>query len=348
MMLGFIPFLYGLFTSTETDRALIEIQHTLSYLSIPLGLILLPGLEMKQRNSLFGIFAMIVALSTLPVFINYFLNFEDITKSLGEGRAIPTPMDHVRYSIFLAVTCVFSFILYIRGAHFIQKQASFFFLVLAAYLFVALHLLAVRSGIALAYVGLALAGTFLLYKSKKFGWIALLLAGVLVSPVVAYFSLPSFQNKVKYTQYDLSLYRAGQGANYSDSERIRSITIGLDIWKEHTIIGIGSGDLKREAARRYAEKYSKEGRALLPHNQFVKFLAASGLLGLFCFLISVYGPFFWSKNYRDPFVLSLIGICTVSFIVEATLERSYMLVFYLLIAGLLYKSPMKLGQKLKL
>jgi O-antigen ligase len=337
MMLGFLPFLYGLFTSTETDRALVEIQHTLSYLAIPLSVILLPRLEKQQRVNLFGLFIIIIVLSTIPVLGNYFLNFEVITQSLGEGKAIPTPMDHVRYSIFIAVTCVFSAILFSRGENFFGKVNKYIFLALSIYLFIVVHLFAVRSGIALTYIGLGLSGTFLLFKTKKYGLIVLLFVVIALSPVLAYFAIPSFQNKVKYTRYDLSLLRAGQGANYSDSERLRSIKIGIDIWKDYKVLGIGSGDLKREVGNRYFETYTKGGRAFLPHNQFVKFLAASGVLGLLCFLISVYFPFFWSRNFADPYILAFIGIFTVSFMVEATLERSYMLVFYLLLGSLLYK-----------
>ncbi|GLR18154.1 hypothetical protein GCM10007940_27690 [Portibacter lacus] len=327
----------GLFNSDETDRALRAIQHNLSYLSLPLAVVLLPTLSTKQRNSVFTMFILIVIASTIPVFYKYFLNFAEINQSLGMGKAIPTPIDHVRYSIFLSIAFVFSCILFITKKDFIGKYLKYAFLGTAVYLFIAVHVLAVRSGIGLSYLGLLMAGSLLLYQSKKYYIMAFLWLVIIISPVFAYYAIPSFQNKIKYTRYDLSLSQADKGANYSDSERIRSFKIGIDIWKDYKMIGIGTGDLKREMGNRYEEKYTQGGRAFLPHNQVIKILASSGILGLLLFAISFYGPFLWNQNFRDPFILALVSMLTVSFLVEATLERSYMLALYLLLASLLYK-----------
>jgi len=337
MILGFLPYFIGLFTSLETNRALRAIQHNLAYLSLPLTIILLPSLTSGQRHNVFGFYILIVSISTVPVFWNYMMNFDEVTLSLGSGKAIPTPIDHVRYSIMVAIACVFSSIMFIRREKFFDKNGRRFFLFMSIYLFLTVHVLAVRSGIGLTYIGLILSGTLLLFQAKKYVLIALLWGGMAISPILAYYAIPSFQNKIKYTRYDLSLSKSGQGAGYSDSERLRSYKIGLDIWNDYKILGIGTGDLRREVGKRYFERYTEGGRAFSPHNQVIKLLASSGLLGLFFFLISFFMPFFWRKKFTDPYVLALIGIIFVSFMIEATLERSYMLSLYLLLAALLYR-----------
>jgi len=336
LALGFVPYLQGLLISEESGRALREVQHNLAYLSLPLAVIWLPRLRVRQRDTIFAFFIGMLAVSTVPVLANYVMDFEAITKSLGKGKAIPTPIDHVRYSIFLAIACTFSLVLYLRKESF-GKKSRRSFLILSFYLFIVLHVMAVRSGIILSYVGLFLAALLYLWKLKKFLLIGALFFALALSPIAAYYTIPSFHTKIHYTLYDYGKQQAGEGANYSDSERIRSYKIGIDIWKDHKFLGMGTGDLTRELNNRYAMVYPDGGRAFLPHNQVIKFMATSGLIGLAFFLLSVYVPFFYNGNYKKMFVLALLGIMTVSFMVEATLERSYMLNLYLLLTALLYR-----------
>ncbi|WP_235298800.1 O-antigen ligase family protein [Portibacter marinus] len=341
LTLGFLPYLQGLVISDNANEALKAIQHNLAYLSLPLATILLPPFSKKQIINIIAFFIGITTLSTVPVLIQYGLDYESITASLGQGKAIPTPIDHVRYSIFLAIASVFSLIAGYQKQTFFRFYGRIIYFILGLYLFVVLHVLAVRSGLALVYIGLFLSGLLVLLQAKKYLLLMGLVGIVLVSPIIAYYTIPSFHKKIHYSLWDYGQQKEGQGANYSDSERMRSYQIGLEIWKDHPFVGIGTGDAMEEAVKRYEVAYPEGGRALLPHNQLIKFLTTSGLLGLLCFLIAIYGPFLMNAHYRDPYVLALTGMLTVSFMVEATLERSYMLGLTLMLFTLLYQKGWK-------
>lgn len=337
MTLGSIPFLMGMLNSEESFLALKELQYNAAYASVPVVLLLLPSFTEKDKIEVFSFFILFMFLSTIPVLWSYLQNYDEVTLSLGSGRAIATPIDHVRYSIFIAIAFVFSAISFYLKKAFFGKNGRKIFLFFAGYLFVVVHVLAVRSGILLSYIGLLAGGTLVLYLSGKYKYIILLWALVLISPVAAYMMVPSFKNKISYVRYDYSLMKSGEGGNYSDSERMRSLKIGAEIWKENFWFGIGSGDFKSEIDKKYEEQYQDTGQARFPHNQLLKIAGSAGTIGLLFYVLSIYLPFLWNKNLLDPYVLALIVIVSASFLVEATLERTYFLVFYLLFAGLLYK-----------
>lgn len=337
MSLGIVPFLMGMLNSSESFVALKQLQYHSSYLFVPLALIFLPSLNKKEKLEVFSFFILCVFISTIPVLFQYFKSFQEITHSLGLGKSIPTPVDHVRYSIYLSIALIFSFIGAMQNKLFFNIRKRSIYLFFALYFFVIIHLLAVRSGIVLTYAALLIAGTMMLIQAKKFKIIAMLWVLIIASPVVAYYSFPSFQNKILYSKYDFSRMLSETGSNYSDSERLRSLVLGWKIFKENPIVGVGTGDLKTIIKAKYISAYGTEGKVIYPHNQLLKIAAASGLIGLFIYLLSIYVPFFMFGNYRDPYILSLVLIISISFLAEATLERSYMLALYMVFAGLLYK-----------
>ena len=49
--------------------------------------------------------------------------------------------------------------------------------------------------------------------------------------------------------WDVHLYQWDKGATYSDSERLISLSVGLDIVKDHPIFGVGAGNLRQEVKK---------------------------------------------------------------------------------------------------
>ncbi len=336
MSIAILPFLLGLIYSNEEFVALKELQYNAAFVFIPISLILLPRFRKKDVIQIFSIYIGFTVISAFPVLWNYFSDYENVTLSLGSGRSISTPIDHVRYSIFVAIAFTFSTLIWLRREQ-VYILPRWVFLVTSIFLFLLVHVLAVRSGIVLSYLGLLSGGTLHLIERKNYKWLILLWMLVIASPVVAYMFIPSFKNKISYMRYDFSLLKRGEGGNYSDSERLRSLNLGMEILSDHLWLGVGSGDLKETIVNRYRSKYGDKGKAIYPHNQFLKVAAGTGLIGLLFYSLALYLPFFISGGIKNPYMLSLMVIISFSFLVEATLERTYMLALFLFLIGLLYK-----------
>ena len=130
--------------------------------------------------------------------------------------------------------------------------------------------------------------------------------------------------------WDLKMYNQGTGENYSDSGRIRSIKIGLEIVKEAPVLGVGFGDIREVCRLKYIEKYGHQADSLFPHNQYITIFAASGIVGLLLFLFGIFQPVFHNLAYREPAFLGFSVILWLSFLVENTIERSYSIGLFLI------------------
>ena len=159
------------------------------------------------------------------------------------------------------------------------------------------------------------------------------MALIFALPITAYHTLPTFKNKVGYVIYDLNLYlKKDAASNLSDSDRLRSMKVGLNVGNKNPFIGVGIGDLKNEMDKIYATHYPflKKEKWLIPHNQFIVYYAATGLIGLFIATFIFFYPWVYKKNYRDSLFTSLHLIIFTSFLTEATIEVQIGTTFYIL------------------
>ena len=147
-------------------------------------------------------------------------------------------------------------------------------------------------------------------------------------PFIAFKTLPSLQSKINYSLWDYGKYKEGRAENYSDSERIISIMAGMEIYKQSPIIGVGAGDLKDELRAYYTKEHPKL-KMKLPHNQFVTVAASYGLVGLLFFLISIFSPLVYKKNYKNLFFLAFNLFVFGSMLFESTLDTNYGITIYL-------------------
>jgi O-antigen ligase len=334
-MLCFMPFVIGYFISENSIESLKFLRLNASYFFVPLVIALIPTYHWNDVKKILLLFIGVIFLSSFFVLVNYLIHFSEMTASLGLGKSIVTPIDHVRYSILISFALVWSFILWVKKEHF-AVLPRWVFTVIFLYLLVFVHVLAVRSGIILSYLGVAFSSLILFSKRKKPLLFSTVIGIIFLSPIIAYYSVPSFQNKIKYTIYDLKEFQKGKGADHSDSERLRSLVIGFEVWKESPIIGVGSGDLRKIINENYRSKYGENGLPKYPHNQFLKLLAISGIIGLLFYMVGFFGPFIIQSNFRNIYLATFILMILVSFLVEATLERSYSLAFYCIIVSLFY------------
>lgn len=307
-----------------------DVQAKSGILGLGLIFCFLPALSKAGVRFLHHVFYGTILISIVIVFVLYLSDYKDLTFRIGRGRPIPTPIDHVRYSIMVAYAALSSLALMVEA----DKRLNKLIYGLLAFVFVAaVHLLAVRTGIALLYAGLiTLAVMFMIYfKRYRLGVLALVF--VIAAPVVAYMTVPSFKKKLHYTMYDFDQYMAGKGTNYSDGDRIRSIQVGWDVWKENLLFGQGGGDYKAVVHQYYIDK-QLAGKALLPHNQFVRSGLAYGLIGFALLFLSFVLIFLRKLAWKNILLILIAQTLFVSMLVESSLERYYGLVFFFLFLGI--------------
>ena len=317
----------------------------LPFLLFPFAFASIPPFSRRQYLGLFYFLLLLLSYSSIDVGIHYWQHFEPINQAMQRGQPIPTPMSHIRYSLLLALGVMGGAYLWWRGYYWRHPGERYLILGLTLFLFGFLHVLSVRSGLLTLYAAILLWSLYYVWRTGRIIVGAGTRIALLGLPLLAYQYVPSFRAKARYAIYDLERYAVGEGATYSDSERLHSLQLGIEIGCDHLLLGVGAGNLRREVHRRYAQRYPNQP-AKMPHNQFVSVFAGSGLLGLLLFCLAFFYPLFYRHNYREPLFTLLHLVVLISFLMENTLETSIGVALYctLLLVGLNYRSG-KPGKK---
>ncbi len=273
-------------------------------------------------------FVVIVAVVSLGVLTNYLMNFEVLNEAIGKGKSITTPIDHTEYSIFVAFACLVSLFLYTEEKRVVRIGTKGTLIMLSLFLFIFLHVLAVRSGLAVLYLSAFSMGIYTFFKRRNYKLLIGLLAFLVIAPMIAINIVPSLKKKIGYANWDLSQYKEGKGLNYSDSERIYSLQAGVEIFKKNKVLGTGIGDLKAACQKIYKQRLN---RTLdhFPHNQILFALAGMGIIGLCFYLLAAFLPLISLRGHYDSYFLTLHCVVFLSAMVENTVERTFSIGFYL-------------------
>jgi O-antigen ligase len=294
----------------------------LAFLALPLTFIGMRRLRAREIDGLLYFFVLLLFFSCLAVVANYSLNFATINAALERGQPMPTPRNHIRFSVLAATAVVAGIHLIVTGYYWRYRWEKKLLLLLTALLFLSIHVLSVRTGLVVLYGALfALANLYLLRARAYRTWLATLL-GLLLLPLAAYFLVPSLQTRIDYMRYDLFMHRRGEGENYADSGRIASLRVGYEIWRAAPLLGTGAGGLRPEVHRRFAAQYPGYPNPLMPHNQWLYIAASTGLLGLAGFVLAFAFPLFYRQNWRYPPLLGVYTIVFLLFAIEHTIENS--------------------------
>jgi O-antigen ligase len=300
----------------------------LPFVVLPLAFFNLPRIDRRNYYNLHYFFSLLVFLVAIPAVIYYFIHFSEMQEAIGRGKSFPLPIPHVQFGYFLAFGICCTIILYRSGHIWKWKWERKGQMVLIVLSVMVLHLLAIRTGIILFYITLAGLSFLLLIKEKKWKPLALVLLLLVFIPTASYFAIPSFKQKVHYMSWDIGKHSLGEGANYSDSERIGSIQVGWEIWRDNPLVGVGFGDIKDQCIERYRAVFGPEKYVLYPHNQYLFIAVAAGIIGLFFFLIVFLFPYYFWRNTLDPLLVTLGIMVGFAFLIDNVLERSVSVGFY--------------------
>ncbi len=301
------------FYSTDLSMWLLWVKLKLPFVLFPIAFFLSwQSISTIVQDALKCLWIVILT-SSLVVLTSYILNFQALNESFFSGGTMPTPFSHIRYSLLLVIS--FFIILF--------HQIKFkYFLVL--YFFVFIHLLSVRSGIVGLYGGVIV---YVLYSALHFqNWkkSLLVLGSAMLLAVGSYSFFPSIKNKLSYMRYDLSQFQQGKIDGNSDAMRISSLIAGVEIAKENKWLGVGAGDILKEAKAKHQQLFpnvAEDQSRKMPHNEFLWTLCVSGIVGLSLFLFAwIYPILYFSKEVSISFIIIQI-VFAVSFMVEYTLEE---------------------------
>lgn len=326
VMLIFVLTFFSGINSEDLGHWIRHLRLKLPFLFLPPAFYILRKPVAKYFDQLCYFFLGLTLFSTIPV-LSQFADLENMVVLIKKGQSLNTPVDHIKYSIYIAFAIVMTILFYVEKRYEF-KFAKPLLLVGGIFLFFFLHLLAVRSGLAVFYATafLVLLRYALIYRKTS---LYLLLMVLMISPFLAYKTIPTLNKKVEYMIYDFKMYQQGEGKGLSDSERLYSYHVGLEIFKESPLLGSGIGDLRKLCREKFISKY-KLDIGKYPHNQFLFILAGSGLLGMLLFLIGMCYPVFYFRKKQDSLFFSIWLIVIISFLVENTIERSYGISFFLL------------------
>tara|TARA_Y100000385_G_scaffold67484_2_gene67265 strand:- start:17 stop:1597 length:1581 start_codon:yes stop_codon:yes gene_type:complete len=126
--------------------------------------------------------------------------------------------------------------------------------------------------------------------------------------------------------------------NHSLTQRILYWKIGIEIFKKHFLIGVGTGNSKviyKEFYKINKTILSKKNQRYA-HNQFLTQLINLGLIGFTLWLLILTIPTIQLMKLKDPLFLSFICLMFIAFLSDDMLERQagvtiFSSVFYLLI-----------------
>ncbi|MCH8318780.1 MAG: O-antigen ligase family protein [Bacteroidetes bacterium] len=329
----FILYLLSGIYSENFSFLLERLRIKLPFLFLPFAFCAMPRFSEKKYHGLFYCFFMLIFLSSLATFIYYLLDLKTINDAYKYAKVLPTHINHIRYSLMVCFAIIIGIHLYYKGFYLKYKFEKKLILVGTLFLVMFIHLLSVRSGLVALYLTLIyLIVRYVFYHKKFIAGIALIVL-ICALPITAYHTLPTFKNKVGYVIYDLNLYlKKDAPSNLSDSDRLRSMKVGLNVGNKNPIIGVGIGDLKDEMDKIYAKDFPflEQEKWLIPHNQFIVYYAGIGLIGLFIATFIFFYPWVYKKNYKDTLFTSLHLIIFTSFLTEATIEVQIGTTFYIL------------------
>ncbi len=297
-ILFFIPLVSGLW-SANTHDWLNLLQVKLPLLLFPLAFAGRWQLSLQQWKIIFTLVLFTALAGTVTSTVGYLMNYEAVHAAYLKAKVISTPFqnDHLRFSVYISIAFLCSVYLVEYGY---KKALRHIGIALSIWFAIYLHLLSARTGLICLYlVSLAWLVRLILAR-KTAGRRTWVIAAILLLPVIAWFAFPTFQNRIRYFNYDHAFAKTGTylpGSN--DGNRVLSLKAGWDILRDHPM-GIGAGDI-RDSADRWYEVHVPgmvPTDKLYPSSEWLMHGLVGGWIAMLIFTASVFLPLFLRLRYR--------------------------------------------------
>jgi O-antigen ligase len=323
----FLLMLIGGLWTTDVGYWVHSLRIYLPFLLFPLAFANMPPLSIRQFQNVLYFFFICMVLGCVVVLSNFLLHNAEIITLMRQGRPMPLMREHINFGRMTAFAVLSGLYLSQKGYFFKYAFEKKLIPILSLFLFVALHILSIRSALVGLYLCIVYQGLVYIFKHRQYivGVSLLCLLGLI--PVLSYNFIPSFKYKLHYALWDYGKFKEGAGADYSDAERLQSITLGWNIFKNNWKTGVGSGDIWHDMQAQYAT-LDQLDNAKLPHNQLLVVGIKLGIIGIVLFLLAYFYPLFHRKNYKNELLVAFYLIGFSYFWFEIPFEASFGASFY--------------------
>ncbi|MDQ3142428.1 MAG: O-antigen ligase family protein [Bacteroidota bacterium] len=298
------------------------------FLFLPILFIIYGNVEKKFIYFILLMSLIAIGFNSIFVLINYFGNYTEYNLNLLKGKPILTPISHIRYSLIIACSALILLHWIIEKWKFNFTWERAVYIILFLYFILCIHILSVKTGLLSLYVGILVYLSIYCLKYKLLKTYLSALGLMALGIFLAFYFIPSLQQKYYYTLWQIGEFQRGKWIEYSDIERLLSIQLGFEIVKHYPILGSGMGDIKEITKQTYLECLNHPDYRL-PHNQYIFSWAYCGILGFFSIIAMSLSGLFSQRAYKSPIIFSLQVALWISFLFEATLETELGTCIYL-------------------
>lgn len=352
-----ISSLFGLalLSGLNTDSVptwLADLYAKLPLLLLPWAVALLPRFSAWQRSvlalSYLGVQTLVALVSLVVAALQYEAVIDEVKRNASVG--VITGSSHIYFGLSLAFAACLGLWWFVQQQRPHPSQPAprevllrgerWLFLALGLVDFLALHLFTSRTGLTALYAGLALGG--LVYLIQQRAWrlgLALLLV-LMLTPILAFYLVPSFRIRVEVTRWDFQQYQRPEADLTYNSASLRLLAweTAAELIARHPLTGVGLSDVKDEMAQQYTRNGALE-RAERPlddpHNLYLHYLVGAGVGALLWLLVVLAYPLWQTRGPTLVLMACLIGAIGVAMLFESVLQRqigmSFLALFYLLI-----------------
>jgi O-antigen ligase len=278
-----------------------------------------PNSKSISMTNLFVIAAMLF--SSIYSIVLFTINYKEVINQYGFSKVMTVLSygDHIRISWVVVISCILAIYEYQK-----RENIKVRFLLGLYILFqvVFLHWLGAKTGLLMLYMSVGVGIIYTLGKSRIL-YAMIFLPLIVLCPVIAYKTIPSFKQRINFIKYDYEYYSAG---NYmeglSDGIRYFSLKAGKELIVERPIIGHGFSRLQPKVNQWYADNipHMKPSNYFLPSSEFVIYWASGGVLGLIAILAHALIPFFTKRLRQNIWFMAFFIPAVFSFTFETHLE----------------------------
>ena len=314
-----VAYVASLAWSGDRAYAFDRLRYALQAWAIPCLFFVLAPIFRRWREPLTWALILFGVVGAIGVGAYAMTNAEALIAALGQGRAVPSPVGHVHFSAYCAFAGTLAFYRLFKpeasGGSRLFGGLAFFILATS------LHLVAVRTGLVMLYVGLVVVAFRLSLKRVSPPLATVVTGTLLLLGIVVARQVPSVARKIDYTLYSLGRFGETDMVSLSDGGRVLSLRAGIAAVRDQPMLGasrVGIGRYVRE----WYDDHGLPDAHHLPTTQFIFSWAHAGLLGLLGSLACVFGALATRTWWRTPLLLEFVLMTALWCLVETPFESA--------------------------